>query len=288
MMRKNLLLVGALVGAFLFASCSGGSKSKEVSSVSTAEMENATEVIKYYSLSLATLKNVVVEKEVNAVLGYMEQQGKVPAIPAIAPPAISSKDSVALMHPGSYFNEATQANLKQNFAGLFESRMQFYANFDTYLSYLKAKDYANAKKLLEANVQLSTEMTEYKQNIFDILSPFTEQAEQILLADNPLKEQVMAVRKMSATMQSIVSLYVGKHMMDGTRIDMKTTELMAQLKAAKELPAVAGHEEDMKSFQAFLGQVDSFIKKVQQARQKGTYSAQDYDDLVSSYGIGII
>lgn len=287
-MRKNLLFVGALVSAFLFVSCSGGNKSKEMSSVSTSEMENATEVIKYYSLSLAVLKNMVVEKEVNAVLGYMNQEGKVPAIPAIAPPAISQKDSALLMQPGSYFNEATQSNLKQNFSALFESRTQFYANFDTYLSYLKAKDYANAKKLREVNVRLSTEMTEYKQNIFDILSPFTEQAEQILLADNPLKEQVMAVRKMSATMQSIVSLYAGKHVMDGTRIDLKTTELMAQLKAAKELPAVTGHEEDMKSFQAFLGQVDSFIQKVQQARQKGAYSEQDYDDLVSSYGISII
>lgn len=288
MMRKNVLLVGALVSAFLFVSCSGGSKSKETSSVSTSEMENATEVIKYYSLSLAVLKNMVVEKDVNAVLGYMEQEGKVPAIPAIAPSAISQKDSAVLMHPGSCFNEAAQSNLKKNFTGLFESSRQFYTNFDTYLSYLKEKDNVNAKKLLDVNVQLSTEMTEYKQNIFDILSPFTQQAELILLADNPLKEQIMAIRKMSATMQSIVSLYTGKHVMDGTRIDLKTTELMAQLKAAKQLPAVTGHEEDMKSFQAFLGQVDSFIKKVQQTRQKGTYSEQDYDDLISSYGIAII
>lgn len=287
-MKKNLLLVGALVSAFLFASCSGGSKSKETSTVTTSEMENATEVVKYYGLSLSVLRSMVVEKNVNAVLGYMEQEGKAPVVPAIAPPAISQKDSAALMQPGSYFNEATQANLKQNFAGLFKSRTQFYANFDTYLSYLKAKDLANAKKLLDVNTQLSTEMTEYKQNIFDILSPFTEQAEEILLADNPLKDQVMAVRKMSATMQSIVNLYAGKYIMDGTRIDLKTTELIAQLKAAKELPAVTGHEADMKSFQAFLGQVDSFIKKVQQARQKGTYSEQDYDDLVSAYGIGII
>ena len=287
-MKKNLLLVGALVSAFLFASCSGGSKSKETSTVTASEMENATEVVKYYGLSLSVLRSMVVEKNVNAVLGYMEQEGKAPVVPAIAPPAISQKDSAALMQPGSYFNEATQANLKQNFAGLFKARTQFYANFDAYLSYLKAKDMANAKKLLDVNTQLSTEMTEYKQNIFDILSPFTEQAEEILLTDNPLKDQVMAVRKMSATMQSIVNLYAGKHLMDGTRIDLKTIELMAQLKAAKELPAVTGHEADMKSFQAFLGQVDSFIKKVQQARQKGTYSEQDYDDLVSAYGMGII
>lgn len=131
-------------------------------------------------------------------------------------------------------------------------------------------------------------MIEYKQNIFDILSPFTEQAEQILLADNPLKEQVMAVRKISATMQSIVNLYAGKHLLDGVRIDMKTTELIRQWEAAKKLPAIAGYPEEEKSYQAFLNQVDSFIKIVQKARQKGTYSEEDYNALIDSYSIGII
>ena len=48
-MKKNLLLVGALVSAFLLASCSGGDKSK-APVVSTADIENAAEVIKYYTL----------------------------------------------------------------------------------------------------------------------------------------------------------------------------------------------------------------------------------------------
>lgn len=76
MMKKNLLLAGALVGAFLLASCSGGSKSKETPSTGTSEVQKATEVVTYYSLSLAVLKDVVREKEINAVLGYMEQGGK--------------------------------------------------------------------------------------------------------------------------------------------------------------------------------------------------------------------
>lgn len=43
--------------------------------------------------------------------------------------------------------------------------------------------------------------------IFDILSPLTEQAESELLADEPLKDQIMAMRKMSGTVQSIMNLY---------------------------------------------------------------------------------
>lgn len=220
-MKKNLLFFGALVSAFLLASCSGGSKSK-APVASTADIENATEVIKYYNTSLGVLKDMVKEKDVNAVLDYMEQKGKVPALTAIAPPAVVAKDSATVMNPGDYFNGETRQNLVQNYAGLFKARAEFYANFDTYLSYLKKKDVTKAKQLLDANYQLSTQMSEYKQNVFDILSPFTEQAEQVLLADSPLKEQIMSVRKMSATMQSILNLYARKHMMDGPRIDLLT------------------------------------------------------------------
>ena len=286
-MKKNLLFFGALVSAFLLASCSGGSKSK-APVASTADIENATEVIKYYNTSLGVLKDMVKEKDVNAVLDYMEQKGKLPALTAIAPPAVVAKDSATVMNPGDYFNRETRQNLVQNYAGLFKARAEFYANFDTYLSYLKKKDVTKAKQLLDANYQLSTQMSEYKQNVFDILSPFTEQAEQVLLADSPLKEQIMSVRKMSATMQSILNLYARKHMMDGPRIDLKVAELTKQLDAAKKLPAVNGHESEMKSYQTFLSQVEIFIKQVQKAREKGEYSDADYDMLTSAYETSII
>ena len=138
-MKKNLLLVGALVSAFLLASCSGGDKSK-APVVSTADIENAAEVIKYYNTSLGVLKDMVKEKDVNAVLDYMEQKGKAPALSAIVPPAVVSKDSAIVLNPGNCFNEETRQNLKQNYTGLFQARTEFYANFDTYLSYLKKKD----------------------------------------------------------------------------------------------------------------------------------------------------
>lgn len=287
-MRKNLLSIGVLAGVFLLASCSSGSKSKENAPVSTADLENAGEVIKYYTTSLYVLKNMVVEKDVNAVLGYMEQNGKAPAVSEIAPPAVSEADTTEVMNPGTYFNEETRQNLKQNFAGLFQSRTQFYANFNTFLSYLKTKNTAKTAKLLEENTRLSTEMSEYKQNIFDILSPFTEAAERVLWAENPLKEQIISVRKMSDTMEGIVNLYARKHVMNRARIDVKVAELINELEAAKKLPAVTGHEGEMKSYQAFLSQVQNFIDQVQKARKKGTYTEADYEMLTNIYATSII
>lgn len=290
-MKKKILLFGALIGAFLLVSCSGGNKKQTVSSpTDPEELDDASQVINYYHTSLIVLRHVANAKDINAVLGYMEQKGKVPAVAPIAPPEVSAKDTVELMNPGDYFDGEVRENLKQNYQGLFSSRMQFYANFNKYLSYKQSKETAKAAELLEKNYQLSVAMSEYKQVIFDILSPLTERAEKELLADEPLKEQIMAMRKMSGTVQSIMNLYSRKHAMDGMRIDVKMAELRKELEAAKKLPAVTGYDEEMKNYQSFLSSVESFMKDMQKARDKGAYSDADYNAMsdVYEYGLSVI
>ena len=83
-------------------------------------------------------------------------------------------------------------------------------------------------------IRLSVEMSEYKQVIFDILSPLTEQAEKELLADEPLKDQIMAMRKMSGTVQSIMNLYSRKHVLEGARIDVEDGRIEERTRSCKE------------------------------------------------------
>ena len=239
-MKKNILLFGALIGAFLLVSCSGVNKKQAASSVTPEELDNASKVINYYHTSLIVLRHVANAKDVNAVLGYMEQTGKVPEVSPIAPPEVSARDTAELMDPGDYFNIQVRQNLKQSYRGLFSARAQFYDNFNKFLSYKQAKEKAKAGKLLDENYRLCVEMSEYKQVIFDILSPLTEQAEKELLADEPLKDQIMAMRKMSGTVQSIMNLYSRKHVLEGARIDVKMAELKKELEAAKKLPVFCG------------------------------------------------
>ena len=287
-MRKKFLMFAALVGALVMVSCSGGNKKQDKPTVYPEELEYAQQVINYYHTSLGVLKGMVQEKGVNAVLGYMEQGGKAPAIPPIAPPAVNAKDTALLMNPGDYFNIDTQETLIHTYEGLFQARNQFYANFDTYLSYIKAKKFADASKLLNTAYDLSVKMTEYKQDIFDILSPFTEKAEQLLLANEPMKDQMIAVRKMAANMQSILNLYARPHVMDGMRLNLKMEELKKELAAAKQLPAVSGHEAEVKSYNDFLANVDKFLVDMQKAIDKGSYDAEVYNLLITEYGISII
>ena len=272
-MKKRILLLGALVGAFLLASCSGGNKKQVASSATPEELDDASKVINYYHTSLIVLRHVANAKDINAVLGYMEQTGKVPEVAPIAPPEVSVRDTAELMNPGVYFNDEVRQNLIQNYRGLFTSRAQFYANFDKFLSYRKDNKKAETTKLLKENYQLSIAMSEYKQVIFDILSPLTD--------------QIMAMRKMSGTVQSIMNLYSRKHVMDGMRIDVKMAELKKELEAAKKLPAVTGYDEELKNYQSFLSSVESFMKDMQKARDKGAYSDADYNAMSDAYEYGL-
>ena len=284
-MGKNLLILGAFVSALMLASCVGGKK--ETVTYTPEEIADAGQVMKYYDASLALLKNMVKERDVNAVLGYMEQKTEVPMFSYIMSPVISKKDSAEVMLPGECFGADVRQNLIQNYAELFQSRNQFYANFNKYLSLLKEKKTEGMADLLNDNYELSVVMSECKQNIFDILSPIASNAQRVLLAENPVKEQIIAMKSMSTTMQSIINLYARKHVEDNARLDLKIMELRLQLDAAEKLPVVKGHEEESEKFKDFLSKTEGFLKIVQDARQKNSYADEDFEE-ISSYGLGII
>lgn len=284
-MGKNLLILGAFVSALMLASCVGGKK--ETVTYTPEEIADAGQVMKYYDASLALLKNMVKERDVNAVLGYMEQKTEVPMFSYIMSPVISKKDSAEVMLPGECFGADVRQNLIQNYAELFQSRNQFYANFNKYLSLLKEKKTEGMADLLNDNYELSVVMSECKQNIFDILSPIASNAQRVLLTENPVKEQIIAMKSMSTTMQSIINLYARKHVEDKSRLDLKIMELRLQLDAAEKLPVVKGHEEESEKFKDFLSKTEGFLKIVQDARQKNSYADEDFEE-ISSYGLGII
>ena len=284
-MGKNLLVLSVWVSVLMLASCVGSKK--ETVTYTPEEIADAGQVMKYYDASLALLKNMVKERDVNAVLGYMEQKTEVPMFSYIMSPVISKKDSAEVMLPGECFGADVRQNLIQNYAELFQSRNQFYANFNKYLSLLKEKKTEGMADLLNDNYELSVVMSECKQNIFDMLSPLASNAQRVLLAENPVKEQIIAMKSMSTTMQSIINLYARKHVEDKSRLDLKIMELRLQLDAAEKLPVVKGHEEESEKFKDFLSKTEGFLKIVQDARQKNSYADEDFEE-ISSYGLGII
>ena len=155
-------------------------------------VENANEVMKYYDTSLKILKDLVNENEIKAVLGYLDQKMPVDSLPVVSQPVVSVQDTVFVSNPGNYFNENDRQNLKENYGRLFRSISAFYENYKTYRLYMQDQSYkkdnnALADKIRKEELLLSIALSEYKQVIFDILTPMVEGAKITL---TPIKEDV--------------------------------------------------------------------------------------------------
>ena len=191
-MKKNLLLYGVFLCALSISSCSGGSKSSHVMDSSSMSAENANEVMKYYDTSLKILKDLVNENEIKAVLGYLDQKMPVDSLPVVSQPVVSVQDTVFVSNPGNYFSENDRQNLKENYGRLFRSISAFYENYKTYRLYMQDQSYkkdnnALADKIRKEELLLSIALSEYKQVIFDILTPIVEGAKITL---TPIKGNV--------------------------------------------------------------------------------------------------
>lgn len=191
-MKKNLLLYGVFLCALSISSCSGDSKSSHVMDSSSMSVENANEVMKYYDTSLKILKDLVNENEIKAVLGYLDQKMPVDSLPVVSQPVVSVQDTVFVSNPGNYFSENDCQNLKENYGRLFRSISAFYENYKTYRLYMQDQSYkkdnnALADKIRKEELLLSIALSEYKQVIFDILTPIVEGAKITL---TPIKGNV--------------------------------------------------------------------------------------------------
>lgn len=83
------------------------------------------------------------------------RQGKCLKLTRLHLREIAARDTAELLDPGDYFNPEVRQNLKQNYAGLFNVRTQFYDNFNKFLAYKKSKDTAKTAQLLDENYKFS-------------------------------------------------------------------------------------------------------------------------------------
>lgn len=184
-MKKNLLLYGVFLCALSVSSCSGSPKSSQTVDSSSMSVENANEVMRYYDTSLKVLKGLVNENEIKTVLGYLDQKTVPDSLPILSQPTISVQDTLLVSNPGDYFNAEDRQNLKENYGRMFRSISAFYENYKTYRLYMQEKaynkdNYALADKIRKEELLLSIALSEYKQVIFDILTPVVEGAKTTL------------------------------------------------------------------------------------------------------------
>lgn len=184
-MKKNLLLYGVFLCALSVSSCSGTPKSNQTVDSSRMSVENANEVMRYYDTSLKVLKGLVNENEIKTVLGYLDRKTVSDSLPILSQPTISVQDTLLVSNPGDYFSTEDRQNLKENYGRLFRSITAFYENYKNYRLYMQERDYKKdnyilADKIRKEELLLSIALSEYKQVIFDILTPVVEGAKTTL------------------------------------------------------------------------------------------------------------
>lgn len=281
-MKKNFLLLGAVLTA-LFISCSGGKSGSAGEGVSDA---NANEIIEYYNSSLNVLKNYASESHMTRILEYMGSKGKSFA-PVIAGTFIYERDTAKLKSPGSCFDKEVRQQLSDKYAALLSVRAKFFENFETFKSYIKAEDYkddnyAKATQLLDENKKLYEEINGLKTSIYDILSPIADAAEAVVLEDNPLKEHILAAKKMFTTMEVVLEEYA-KDDVNKEEIEKQYTELEKQVAEARKISAVADHKSQMDAYARFLDEVDTFLGELRKSKRDGKFTESGFKSLNSEY-----
>ena len=282
-----------LLFALLLVGCTG-KKNTPTSidfsgSYSKADINNAQQVITYYENSIALLKSMVPEKDINAIIAFMDKGDvNTNTYPSISLPAISEEQLAALMNPGACFDTETRETLKLNYAYLFEVVLKFHKNYDYYLS--NASDMTSEQKWENDKLanQLGLEISEYKQQIYDALAPAIDDAFFIVLENSISRKQTMLMKQMDLNMLSILNLYARKGLADGRLIDKHADHLQNELDQAKQLKIVGDDDTSIQLYLEYLQAVDLFLNQTRLVRQDIEFSEDSYDMLSSAYATAVI
>lgn len=283
---KKMLLCLAIAGVALLSSCGGNGSSN--GSMST---DDANSIIDYYNASLEVMKKAYNSKNREAILEYMQKQKQSVFRPTVSGnPLLHPRDTTMVLNPGSYFSKGVADSLTACYRAYFNAGKKMYDNYNEYQAYLKAEDYkddkyAKAIRLYEENKKLNDEISAAKTGIFTILAPLAEQAEEVCLTGNPLKDQIMAAKQIFNTMETLIEDFVADKV-DTNAIEANYAELEKEVAAARNIPAV-GSAYQKTSYTKFLNEVEAFMGVLRKAKRDNKFNESNYKDLTRAYEITV-
>ncbi len=277
---RRLLLLPAVAGCLLMASCGGGS-----GKLSSSDKRDAYEIIEYYNKSLDINKKLFRENEFERALTYMERKGQRSATPSFFP--VVNLDTAAMRNPGKAFSAEVRTALTEKYTEYFAAGNQFKSNVEAYKKYLDTEDYkddnwAKGNALYEENQQLFARMGELVREINGIVSPLADEAELSTLDENPLKDYIIASKGIFDAMNSIM-MDIAEEKVSEEDLDTHTADLEQKVENARQLAPVADYESEMDKYGKFLDKIDDFTGELRKIRRNKRYTERDYDSLDKKY-----
>lgn len=271
--------------ALLMSSC--GSKPKDAASADYG-VEEANSVIKYYNTVISATKKLVEERSFDDILEYMQVNGR--KLSPVVTRFVMERDTAGFTKPSGQFPDEVRDSLKVYTKQYVDAAEKFYANYETYKNYIKAEDfkddnYAKGKEILAEEEKLAVLFPELRTKIFDLITPYADKAEEVILVGNPLKDHIMAGKALLSSAEEVLNIYDPAAKTEAMQKLYDT--IQKNYDAAKALQDVANQSSAMRSFKELLDYTEKFQGDLRKQLRSGKFNEDGYDDLSTQYSMMI-
>lgn len=280
-MKRKLFLLAIFASSLLLASCGGNGSGPR------SDAADSREIIGYYNKALEVFRYGYTAEKAGEVFEYMDNKGRALVAPIIIQPNMY-RDSAVMTAPGDCFGKAAGDSLTALFREYYAASERIDKNYAAFKAYLKAEDYkdddwAEGKRLAQQTREAAERIADARGQILGIISGPADEAEMVLMKDNPFKEHVMLSKKIFARMEKVMET-VSAEEVDEKALTADYSALEQLVKEGRELPAVKDRESEMRSYNEYLDEVDGFLGEVRKARREGRYTESVLRDMDYRYG----
>lgn len=297
-MKKVITLLSVCL--FLAVGCKD---SKEVGAVNVDSMQQAGEIIDYTNSVVDYMNDANSfinsrERDFKKLVDLAESK-KVRSRIDIPIDALfvshnfgSKKDrEEKIVNPPAVLSKEEQEFFKEKVTFYKEQRNLLSGTSVTYIKYLTDEDYkddnwAKAKEYAETIEKAYTNCIETRPIISKKIEEVTERAEEIILADSPIKDAIMTVKGDLKNIDNLIDVFYDHAEAGGKKeeADKLYTELEANIAKHKSLyVAELTKEGKLSSYESFytsvdgnLGNVRKVLRKVKEGKK---LTDRDFDDL---------
>lgn len=295
------------VVALIMVSCGKlGDKTKDVvDAVSNAGSSDVNNIILYNNAMVAYMNEAGnkidrTANEYERIYKMVTDKKKPIAYTGVAfvgsdPSLIDRSNKIDILNPGSYLPSDAKDKLKEsikNASDAFNNTKESYTTLRNYVRNedFKDDDWEKGKELTESIKENISKFYDNQELSYKILKPIADEAEEELLKDHPLKENLIATKTDLNLAVEIVGIVYAEQI-DMDALTAKYKELEANYAKHKDLtPDLLKKQNKDTYYNSFYQEIEEFLGEVRKCKRDGKITereaegiGRDYKNLIGYY-----